>query len=151
MEARPDVLVYTGATLNDELEVTGPIKVALFAESSAVDTDFTAKLVDVHPSGYAQNIVDGMIRCRYRNSREQPSPMQPGQITELEIDLWATSHVFLAGHRVRLEISSSNFPRFDRNLNTGGDQARGTSWNVAHQKVHHSSRSLSHIMLPVIP
>ena len=151
VEARPDVLVYTGATLNDELEVTGPIKVALFAESSAVDTDFTAKLVDVHPSGYAQNIVDGMIRCRYRNSREQPSPMQPGQITELEIDLWATSHVFLAGHRVRLEISSSNFPRFDRNLNTGGDQARGTSWNVAHQKVHHSSHYLSHIMLPVIP
>ena len=151
VEARPDVLVFTGATLNDDLEITGPIKVALFAESSAVDTDFTAKLVDVHPSGYAQNIVDGMIRCRYRNSREQPSPMQPGQVTELEIDLWATSHVFLAGHQIRLEISSSNFPRFDRNLNTGGDQARGTSWNVAHQKVHHSSRYLSHIMLPVIP
>ena len=77
--------------------------------------------------------------------------MQPGQVTELEIDLWATSHVFLAGHQIRLEISSSNFPRFDRNLNTGGDQARGTSWNVAHQKVHHSSRYLSHVMLPVIP
>ena len=151
VEARPDVLVYTGETLSDDLEVTGPVKATLFAESSALDTDFTAKLVDVHPSGYAQNIVDGMIRCRYRNSREQPSLLQPGQVTELEIDLWATSHVFLEGHRIRLEISSSNFPRFDRNLNTGGDQAREVTWNVAYQKVHHSARYRSHIMLPMIP
>ncbi|MEC9269694.1 MAG: CocE/NonD family hydrolase, partial [Actinomycetota bacterium] len=151
VENRPDVLVYTGDILETELEVTGPIKVVLFAESSALDTDFTAKLVDVHPNGYAQNIIDGMIRCRYRHSREQPTLMRPGEITELEIDLWATSHVFLAGHRIRLDISSSNFPRFDRNLNTGGDQARGTTWTVARQKVHHNAQYQSHIMLPVIP
>ena len=151
VEGRPDVLVYTGETLQSDLEVTGPIKVVLFAESSALDTDFTAKLVDVHPNGYAQNIIDGMIRCRYRNSREQPSLLQPGQVTELEIDLWGTSHVFLAGHRIRLDISSSNFPRFDRNLNTGGDQARDTSWKIATQKVHHNARYQSHVMLPVIP
>ena len=77
--------------------------------------------------------------------------MQPGQVTELEIDLWATSHVFLAGHRIRLDVSSSNFPRFDRNLNTGGDQARDTTWKIATQKVHHNGRYQSHIMLPVIP
>ncbi len=151
VEARPDVLVYTGDVLQDELEVTGPLEVVLYADTSALDTDFTAKLVDVHPDGYAQNIIDGMIRCRYRNSRREPEPMAPGEVTELRIDLWGTSHVFLAGHRLRLEVSSSNFPRFDRNLNTGGDQATGTSWEVAHQRVHHNARFRSHILLPVIP
>lgn len=151
VEARPDVLVYTGDVLTDELEVTGPIEVVLYVDTSALDTDFTAKLVDVHPDGYAQNIIDGMIRCRYRNSRQHPEPMVPGEVTELRIDLWATSHVFGAGHRLRLEVSSSNFPRFDRNLNTGGDQATGTTFVTAHQRVHHNSRFRSHIMLPVIP
>ena len=151
VEERPDVLVYTGEVLTDDLEVTGPIEVVLYADTSAPDTDFTAKLVDVHPDGYAQNIVDGMLRCRYRHSREHPEPMTSGEVEELRIDLWATSHVFLAGHRLRIEISSSNFPRFDRNLNTGGDQATGTTWQVAHQRVHHNGRYRSHVLLPIIP
>jgi putative CocE/NonD family hydrolase len=151
VERRPDVLVYTGEPLTDDLEVTGPLEVVLWASSSAVDTDFTAKLVDVHPDGFAQNLADGILRCRYRSSAERPRPLQPGRPEELRIDLWATSHVFLAGHRVRLEVSSSNFPRFDRNLNTGGDQATGTAWEVARQTVYHDSARPSHIVLPVIP
>jgi len=150
IEQRADVLVYTSDVLTQEMEVTGPIEVVLHIVSSAPDTDFTAKLVDVRPDGYAQNIIDGMLRCRYRNSRSHPAPLKPGELTEIRIDLWATSHVFAAGHRLRLEISSSNFPRFDRNLNTGGDQATGTTWEVARQQVHHHRAALSHIMLPVI-
>ncbi len=151
VEQRPDVLVYTGDVLDHDVEVTGPIEVVLHVDTSAADTDFSAKLVDVHPDGYAQNIIDGLLRCRYRNSREDPEPMVPGEVTEIRIDLWATSHVFLAGHRLRLEVSSSNFPRFDRNLNTGGDQATGTTWEVAHQRVHHNARHRSHVLLPIIP
>jgi len=105
----------------EDLEVTGPISLELFASSSAVDTDFTAKLVDVSPNGFAQNLTDGIIRARYRNSFEKPELMSAGQVYRFTIDVWATSNVFLAGHRLRLDISSSNFPRFDRNLNTGED------------------------------
>jgi putative CocE/NonD family hydrolase len=123
VESRADVLVFTGAVLTEPLEVTGPIVVTLHATSSAPDTDFTAKLVDVRPDGYAQNLADGIVRARYRDSRTNPALLIPGQVTRFTIDLWATSHVFLAGHRVRVEISSSNFPRFDRNLNTGDDPA----------------------------
>jgi putative CocE/NonD family hydrolase len=151
VETRQDVLVYTSAVVPAPLEVTGPIVVKLFAASSAVDTDFTAKLVDVRPDGYAQNLADGILRTRYRASRVRPAPLIPGQIYELTIDLWATSHVFLPGHRVRLEISSSNFPRFDRNLNTGEEQAAGNRWQAAEQSIFHDHRYPSHILLPVIP
>jgi uncharacterized protein len=150
VEQRPDVLVYTGQLLDDEVEVTGPVSVVLYASSSCPDTDFTAKLVDVHPDGYAANVTDGIIRCRYRESPSRPTPLRPGEVVELHLDLWSTSHVFAAGHRIRIEVSSSNFPRFDRNLNTGGDQATGTTWNVARQEVHHSGRFRSHLLLPVI-
>src|SRR5262249_11931579 len=118
-EGRDDVLVYSTAPTTEDLEVTGPISLELYAKSSAVDTDFTAKLVDVWPDGFAQNIAEGVIRARYRDSRETPSLMTPGQVYKFTIDLWATSNVFKKGHMVRLEVSSSNFPRFDRNLNTG--------------------------------
>jgi uncharacterized protein len=151
VEGRGDVLVYTGDPLSEPLEVTGPLAVTLFAASSAPDTDFTAKLVDVRPDGYAQNLADGIARARYRNSREVPTPLVPGEVSRFTIDLWATSHVFLPGHRLRVEISSSNFPRFDRNLNTGGDQATGSRWQVARQTILHDSRYPSHILLPVIP
>jgi len=151
VEARPDVLVYTSAPLEREMEVTGPLEMVLHAASSAVDTDFTAKLVDVHPDGYAQNLADGILRCRYRHSGQYPTPLVPDRVEELRIDLWVTSHVFLAGHRLRIEISSSNFPRFDRNLNTGGDQATGTTWEIARQTVCHDQARPSHIVLPVIP
>jgi putative CocE/NonD family hydrolase len=151
VEARADVLVYTSEVLTEALEVTGPVVVTLHAASSAPDTDFTAKLVDVRPDGYAQNLADGIIRARYRVSGETPTPLTPGEVFPFSIDLWATSHVFLPGHRVRVEISSSNFPRFDRNLNTGQDQATGTRWQAAHQAVFHDRRYPSHILLPVIP
>jgi uncharacterized protein len=151
VEARADVLVYTSAVLAEPLEVTGPIVVTLHAASSASDTDFTAKLVDVRPDEYAQNLADGIVRARYRESRESATPLTPGVVTRFTVDLWATSHVFLPGHRIRVEISSSNFPRFDRNLNTGEDPATGTRREVARQTVFHDARYPSHIVLPIIP
>ena len=151
-EEREDVLVYTTPELTEPVEVTGPIMVKLFAATSASDTDWTAKLVDVHPDGYAQNIQDGIVRARYREGKEAPaSLLEPGRVYEYDIDLWATSNVFLPGHRIRLEISSSNFPRFDRNLNTGEDPMTGTRMEQADQTVHHSERYPSHIVLPIIP
>jgi uncharacterized protein len=125
--------------------------VKLFASSSAIDTDYTAKLVDVRPDDYAQNVADGILRTRYRASRMRPEFLSPDHVYELTIDLWATSHVFLPGHRVRLDISSSNFPRFDRNLNTGEDQATSSRRQAATQTIFHDSRYPSHILLPVIP
>ena len=150
-EDRSDVLVYTSDPLEHDLELTGPIKVQLFAASSAVDTDFTAKLVDVRPDGYAQNIQDGIIRARYRSSARQPTFITPGQVYEYTIDLWATSQVFRAGHRLRVEISSSNFPRFDRNPNTGAPLGEDTRLETAQQTVQHRGDYPSHIVLPVIP
>ena len=144
-------MVYTGEPMEKPLEVTGPLKVVVYASSSAPDTDFTAKLVDVRPDGYAQNLADGILRARYRDSRLTPKLLARDEVAEFTIDLWATSHVFLPGHRIRVEISSSNFPRFDRNLNTGGDQATGTQMQVAEQAVFHNQRFRSHILLPVIP
>jgi len=151
VEARDDVLVYTSPVTSDALEVTGPVTVTLYAASSAPDTDFTAKLVDVRPDGYAQNLADGIVRARYRDSRTAPALLTPGAVSKFTIDLWATSHVFLPGHRIRVEISSSNFPRFDRNLNTGEDPATGTRFQTARQTIFHDPRYPSHIALPVIP
>jgi putative CocE/NonD family hydrolase len=151
VEDRQDVLVYTSQPLERDLEITGPIKVYLFAASTATDTDFTAKLVDVRPNGYAQNLQDGIVRARYRASAGQPSFIQPGQVYEYTIDLWATSHVLKPGHRIRVEISSSNFPRFDRNPNTGAPIGVDTRLEIARQTVHHSTEYPSHIVLPVIP
>jgi len=151
VEARDDVLVYTSAVMTERLEVTGPVTVTLYAASNASDTDFTAKLVDVRPDGYAQNLADGIVRARYRESRTSPALLVPGEVARFTVDLWATSHVFLPGHRIRLEIASSNFPRFDRNLNTGEDQATGTRRQSARQTVFHDERYPSHVVLPVIP
>ena len=151
VEERQDVLVYTSSPLEREMEVTGPITVQLYASSSAQDTDFTAKLVDVRPNGYAHNLQDGIIRARYRASRTQPSFIEPGKVYEYTIDLWATSHVFAAGHSVRLEVSSSNFPRFDRNPNTGAPLGEDARLEKADQRVHHSSIHPSHILLLIIP
>ena len=151
VDTRQDVLVYTSDAVAAPLEVTGPLVVKLFASSSAIDTDFTAKMVDVRPDGFAQNLADGILRTRYRASRMRPAFLTPDQVYELTIDLWATSHVFLPGHRIRLEISSSNFPRFDRNLNTGEDQATSSRRQAAAQTILHDSRYPSHILLPAIP
>lgn len=151
-ETREDVLVYSTPALPETVEVTGPINVKLFASTSARDTDWTAKLVDVHTDGYAQNLADGIVRARYRQGRQrEASLLEPGKIYEYDIDLWATSNVFLPGHRIRVEISSSNFPRFDRNLNTGEDPITGTRIMKATQTIYHSPQYPSHILLPVIP
>lgn len=153
VEMRPDVLVYTSAELGQPIEVTGAVSVTLFASTSAVDTDFTAKLVDVLPDGTANNIADGIIRARYRESMTEPSLLSPGEVYKFEIDLTATSIVFDVGHRIRLEISSSNFPRFDRNPNTGGvvAEASAAECEVAEQTIWHTHDLASHVVLPIVP
>lgn len=150
-EERQDVLVYTTDAFTKDTEVTGPVSLDLYASTSAVDTDFTAKLVDVWPNGFAQNLTEGILRLRYRDSEETPQLAKPGQIYHLTVDLWATSNVFLAGHRLRLEVSSSNFPRFDRNLNTGEEQATSTRMVKATNTVYHDAEHPSVLILPVIP
>ena len=151
VEDRQDALVYTSGPLERDVEVTGPVSVRLFASSTAVDTDFTAKLVDVRPDGYAQNLQDGIIRARFRSSVAEPSLIEPGRVYEYEIDLWSVSHVIMAGHQIRLEISSSNFPRFDRNPNTGAAIGVDSRLETARQTVHHSTDYPSHVVLPIIP
>lgn len=150
IETRSDVLVYTTAPLDKDMEVTGPVKVTLWAASSATDTDFTAKLVDVSTCGCANNLTDGIIRARYRESTVQPQLIEPGQPYEYTIDLWSTSNVFKTGHRIRIEVSSSNFPRFDRNPNTGNAFGADAVLKPAMQTILHDSEHPSHVTLPVI-
>ena len=150
-ERRDDVLVYTSPVLPDDVEVIGPVQVKLYAASSARDTDWTAKLVDVFPSGFAMNVADGIIRARFRDSFEQPTLIEPGQLYEYTIDLWSTANVFQKGHQIRVEISSSNFPHYDRNPNTGAEFGTTTELKVAQQTLHHDATRPSHIVLPVIP
>jgi putative CocE/NonD family hydrolase len=152
-ESRNDVLVYTSAELTEDVEVTGPVTLHLWAISSAPDTDFVARLVDVHSDGYAQNLTDGIIRARYRNFEhgEAPSLIEPGKPYEYDIDLWATSNVFKAGHRIRVDITSSNFPRWDRNPNTGHAFGADSEMVVAHQTILHDHQHPSYITLPVVP
>ncbi|MFN0095101.1 MAG: CocE/NonD family hydrolase [Dehalococcoidia bacterium] len=151
VERRPDVLCYTSAPLDRDLAVVGPVTVRLWAGSSARDTDFTAKLVDVGPDGVAWNLCDGIMRARYRDGFDRVSALPPGQPVELTIDLAGTANVFLAGHRVRLEVSSSNFPRFDRNTNTGGVIANDTTYTVATNLVFHDEARPSHLSMYVAP
>jgi putative CocE/NonD family hydrolase len=150
-EARGDVLVYTTPAFAKDTELTGPVSLDLYVSSSAVDTDFTGMLVDVWPNGFAQNLTSGILRLRYRNSQEKPDLANPGETYHITLDLWATSNVFLAGHKLRLEVSSSNFPRFDRNLNTGEDQARGTRMIKATNVIYHDKLHPSALVVPVVP
>src|SRR3984957_10008171 len=151
VEKRKDVLVYTSAPVKQDLEVTGPIRVVLYASTSALDTDFTAKLVDVFPNGEARNLTHGVLRVRYRDGLEKAELAEPGKVYPLAIDAGVTSNVFLAGHSIRVEISSSNFPRFDRNPNTGRAFADETALQKAQQMVYHSRQYPSRVLLPVIP
>ena len=151
VEARSDVLCYTSAPLEADLEVTGPIKVVLYAATDAPDTDWTAKLVDVSPAGYAMNLCDGIIRARYRESFTDPTLLTPNRVYQYEIDVGVTGNVFRKGHSIRVEISSSNFPRFDRNLNTGHAMGADAEMRPARQTVYHTRDYPSHILLPVIP
>ncbi len=150
-ESREDVLVFSTPPLERDTEVTGNISVELFAASSAVDTDFTAMIVDVDPSGYARFLTDGIVRARYRNSAERAELIESGRIYKYTIDLWTTSNLFKAGHRIRVYISSSNFPRFNRNLNTGEATMRGTKMLKARQTIYHDAERPSAIVLPIIP
>jgi len=151
VEKRNDVLVFTSAPLEADIEVTGPIVIKLFAISSAVDTDFTGKLVDVWPNGKAYNLADGIVRARYRKSVLNPEFIEPGKVYEYGITLRATSNVFKAGHRIRVQISSSNFPKWDRNPNTGHTIGQDAETQKAVQTIYHNGQYPSHILLPVIP
>jgi putative CocE/NonD family hydrolase len=148
---RTDVLAYTSDPLEDPLELTGPITVNLFASSTAPDTDFTAALVDVFPDGYSLLVQEGILRASFRDRDVPPAPIEPGEVYRFAIDLWATSYVVPLGHRLRVEISSSNFPRFTRNLNTGHEFGMSDEIAVADQTIYHSEEYPSHILLPVMP
>jgi putative CocE/NonD family hydrolase len=153
IQRRADVIVYTSEPLTEPVEVTGPLSARIFVATSAPDTDITVTLVDVHPDGRAMGIADGIQRLRYRDDPARPSLVEPGSAVEIGVDLIATSNVFLAGHRIQVEVSSSNFPRFDRNPNHGGDIARASlaDYRPATQHIHHDELRPSRIMLPVIP
>ena len=148
VETRDDVLVYSTPSFVQDTEITGPVIFELFAKSSAVDTDFAAKLVDVAPDGFAQNLTEGIVRARYRGSREKATLMNPGQVYKFTIDLWSTSTVFRKGHALRLEVSSSNFPRFDRNLNTGEEAEFARRPVTATNTIYHDAQHPSALVLP---
>lgn len=156
LKARHDVVVFQTELLPEDMTVIGPIVVKLYASSTAADTDFTAKLIDVYPlskdypSGYEMNITDGVIRARYRNSREKQEFMKPGEIYEFVIEPFPTANVFKKGHRIRVDISSSNFPRFDVNPNTGEPLGRERRKMKADNSIYHDSIHPSHVILPVI-
>ena len=150
IEARADVLVYTTAPFEEPLAVVGSIDVVLHVSSDAPDTDFTVKLVDVHPDGRAFNLDDTILRMRYREGFDRHVSMEPGEVYEVTLGPLATANVFGAGHRLRIEVSSSNFPRYDRNLNTGGNNYDESEWRVARNAIHHSAEHPSRIVLPVL-
>ena len=144
-------LTFTSDPLKQDLEVTGPVTAVLYAMSSAVDTDWVVRLTDVHPDGRSINIVDGILRARYRESMSEPKLIEPDRVYRYEIDLWATSNVFKAGHRLRVSVTSSDFPRWDRNLNTAESPETGARPEVAYNTVFFDPKRPSHILLPVIP
>jgi hypothetical protein len=151
MEARPDILVYTSAPLKEGIEVSGPISVTLYVSSDAKDTDFTVKVIDVAPDGPAYNLDETIQRVRYRDGYDKPEVwMEPGKVYKVELQPMNTSNYFPAGHQIRIEVSSSNFPRFDRNMNTGGKNYDEVQGVVAHNSVHHSSQYPSTVTLTVV-
>jgi putative CocE/NonD family hydrolase len=151
VERRDDVLVYVTEPCSEEIEVTGPIRVDLYASSSAPDTDFTAKLIDVWPNGFRQRLCDGVVRARFRDGMEHPSLIEPGRVYHYTIDCWHTTQVFRVGHRICLEISSSAFPKYDRNLNTGEPLGKTSTMAVAEQHIYHDAEHPSAVVLPIIP
>ncbi|MBI3329553.1 MAG: CocE/NonD family hydrolase, partial [Nitrospinae bacterium] len=157
LAARSDVVVFQSEPLREDTEVTGPITVELWVSSSAVDTDFTAKLIDVYPpnpdypEGYAMNLSDTIVRARYRNGDGTPDFLKPGEIYTISMPLYPTSNLFQKGHRIRLDISSSNFPRFDVNPNTGEPLGKNRLWQVARNTIYHDAAHPSRVVLPIIP
>jgi len=151
IQRRDDVLVYVTGPLARDTEVTGPVRVELYASSSAPDTDFMAMLLDVHPSGFAQRLCDGMVRARFRDGMDRPSPIEPGRIYKYEIDCWNTAQLFRAGHRIGVQVASSAFPKFDRNLNTGAPLGQTSEMAAAEQRIFHDAERPSAVILPIIP
>ena len=150
LDGRRDVLCYSTAPLEEPLEVTGPITVKLWVASSATDTDFVAKLQDVWEDGFTQELCHGIVRVRYRDSYDNDSLMTPGEVYELTISVNPTSNLFRRGHRIRLDITSSDFPNFDRNHNTGGNDYAESTLMAARQTVFHDVSRPSQVILPVI-
>jgi len=157
LAARPDVLVFQTRPLAEDIEVTGAIEAHLWVASDGPDTDFTIKLIDVYPpsadypEGYALNLTDGILRCRYRDSWEKPTMMTPGEWCQIKVMAFPTSNLFKAGHKIRLDVSSSNFPHFDVNPNTGAPEGTGMTRRVAKNTVFLDSGRPSQLLLPVIP
>jgi uncharacterized protein len=151
IEDRQDILVYTSPRLPEDIEVTGPVRAVLYAATSANDTDFTAKLVDVQPDGRPLLVTDGIQRLRYRGSLSSPVFVKRNTVYQVTIDAGVASYVFAVAHRIRLEVSSSNFPRFDRNLNSTRANALETKIVQAHQTVFHEKDHPSALILPMIP
>ena len=150
IERRDDVLVYSTPPLASSLDVTGPVTVKLFASSSCRDTDFWAQLTDIFPNGYSMHLTEGIIRARYRNSLEKQELLEPGRVYAFNIDLWITSNVFHKGHRVGFDVSSSSFPKYDRNPNTGNAFGEDTILKVAQQTIYHNKEHPSHLCLPIV-
>ena len=151
IQRRDDVLVFTTTPLAEDTEVTGPIRVELYAASSASDTDFTAMLLDVWPTGFVQRLCDGMVRARFRGGMDRPVLIEPGEIYRYSIDCWNTSHVFKAGHSIAVQIASAAFPKYDRNPNTGAPLGQTAEMVQAHQRVYHDGSHPSAVILPIIP
>jgi putative CocE/NonD family hydrolase len=150
VESRGDVLVYTSEALTEPLDVVGPVRLVAFVSTSAADTDVTAKLIDVHPNGFAQRLCDGLVRLRYRDGHEQVLPVEPDTVYEVEIAMWDTAQRFLPGHCVRLEVASSAHPKFAVNLGIAGDQSAATDGVVAHNRLYHDAARPSRLLLTVL-
>jgi putative CocE/NonD family hydrolase len=148
---RPDMLVFTTAPLEKATEITGPMSATLWAATDARDTDWHIMILDVWPDGRALRIQDGIARARFRNGFDRPSLLTPGQIYRYDIDLWFTALVLPPGHRLRVTVESAAFPKYDRNLNTGGDNERDTTYVSAHQRIYHDAEHASYVTLPIIP
>jgi putative CocE/NonD family hydrolase len=144
------MLTYTSAPIEHELVVVGPVRAILYASSSAPDTDWVVRLCDVYPDGRSMSVCDGILRSRYRNSMQHPAVMDPGRIYRFEVDLWATAQSFTVGHRLRVEVTSSEFPRYDRNLNTGGPFGEEVAGQVAVNTLYHDRSRPSCLMLPIL-
>jgi hypothetical protein len=151
VERRDDVLVYTGEPFSADTEICGPVRAELYSSSSAKDTDFMAKLIDVWPNGFAQRLIDGMVRARFRNGMDKPELIEPGKVYAYNIDMWNTCQMYLKDHRIRIEIASSAFTKYDRNLNTGEALGKTTRMQTADQKIYHDSEHPSFVLLPVVP
>jgi putative CocE/NonD family hydrolase len=149
--SRRDELVFTSKALTKPIDVTGQMSATLWAASDAKDTDWNVMLLDVFPDGHAERVQDGPMRARFRKGFDKEVALTPGSVEQYDLDLWFTSRVFEPGHKIRVTVSSSLFPKYDRNLNTGGNNERDSTFVVAHQKLLHDAAHPSHVVLPVIP